>query len=99
MARSSSAVKALEKALQKLKTQESAAPSAAEAPATRVKSESKTNEYLVKESKKFGEGLMSYYEEEKNRIKKFLDTINEIESGTYKPRRGGRRTNAGRKPE
>lgn len=99
MARSSSAVKALEKALQKLKTQESAAPNAAETPATRAKGESKTTEYLVKESRKFGEGLMAYHEEEKNRVQKFLETINEIEAGSYKPRRGGRRTNAGRKPE
>jgi hypothetical protein len=99
MARSSSAVKALEKALQKLKNQESASPNVAEAPASRSKGENKSTEYLVKESRKFGEGLIAYYEEEKNRVQKFLDTINEIESGTYKPRRGGRRTNAGRKPE
>jgi hypothetical protein len=99
MAKNSSAVKALEKALQKLKNQESTAPNAAEAPATRSKGENKSTEYLVKESRKFGEGLMAFYEDEKNRVQKFLDTINEIESGNYTPRRGGRRTNAGRKPE
>jgi hypothetical protein len=99
MARNSSAVKALEKALQKLKTQESTAPNATEAPASKSKADTKSTEYLVKESRKFGEGLISFYEEEKNRVQKFLDTINEIESGSYKPRRGGRRTNAGRKPE
>ena len=99
MPRSSTAVKALEKALQKLKNQESAPPNAAEARTTRAKGESKATEYLVKESRKFGEGLIAYYDEEKNRVQKFLDTIHEIESGSYKPRRGGRRINAGRKPE
>ena len=99
MARSSAAVKALEKALQKLKTQESSTPQPAEAPATKTKTDTKSTEYLVKESRKFGEGLVAFYEEEKNRAQRFLDTINEIESGNYTPRRGGRRTNAGRKPE
>jgi hypothetical protein len=99
MAKNSSAVKALEKALQKLRTQESSAPNAAETPASRSKGENKSTEYLVKESRKFGEGLINFYEEEKNRVQKFLNTVNEIESGSYTPRRGGRRTNAGRKPE
>jgi hypothetical protein len=99
MAKNSSAVKALEKALQKLKIQESTALNAGDAPATQSKVDTKTTEYLVKESKKFGEALIAYYEEEKNRAQKFLDTINEIESGSYTPRRGGRRTNAGRKAE
>jgi hypothetical protein len=99
MAKQSPAVKALEKALQKLKNQESTATSTAEAPATKSKPENKSTEYLVKESRKFGEGLIAFHEEEKNRVQKFLDTINEIESGTYTPKRGGRRPNAGRKPE
>jgi hypothetical protein len=99
MAKNSSAVKALEKALQKLKNQESTAPVTAEAPVSKSKTDTKTTEYLVKESRKFGEGLIGFYEEEKNKVQKFLDTINEIEAGSYTPRRGGRRTNAGRKTE
>jgi hypothetical protein len=51
----------------------------------------------VKESRRFGESLIGFYEEEKNRVQKFLDTINQIESGSYTPRRGGPRANAGRK--
>jgi hypothetical protein len=99
MAKNSSAVKALEKALQKLKNQESTTPNAAEVPAAKSKGDNKSTEYLVKESRKFGEGLIGFYEEEKNRVQRFLDTISEIESGSYTPRRGGRRTNAGRKSE
>jgi hypothetical protein len=100
MAKQSPAVKALEKALQKLKNQEStASTNAAVAPAPKLKPDTKTTEYLVKESRKFGEGLIAFCEEEKNRVQRFLDTINEIESGTYMPKRGGRRPNAGRKPE
>jgi hypothetical protein len=99
MAKKSPAVKALEQALQKLKSQESTGSQAAEAPASRSKADTKSTEYLVKESRKFGEGLISFYEEEKNRAQRFLDTINEIESGNYTPRRGGRRPNAGRKAE
>jgi hypothetical protein len=99
MAKNSPAVKALEKALQKLKNQESTLPNATEEPASKTKGETKSTGYLVKESRKFGEGLIAFYDGEKDRAQKFLATINEIESGSYTPRRGGRRTNAGRKPE
>lgn len=99
MARSSSAVKALEKALQELKNQESTTPNGGRTSASKSKTDTKRTDYLVKESRKFGESLIGFYEEEKNRVQKFLDTINEIESGSYAPKRGGRRPNAGRKPE
>jgi DNA replication initiation complex subunit (GINS family) len=99
MAKSSSAVKALEKALQELRTQESTSPAGGRVSAAKSKVDNKRTDYLVKESKKFGESLIAFYEEEKSRVQKFLDTINEIESGTYTPRRGGPRANAGRKAE
>jgi hypothetical protein len=99
MAKNSSAVKALEKALQELKNQESTAPRSGRPSASKSKADTKRTDYLVKESKKFGESLIGFYEEEKNRVQKFLDTINEIESGAYTPRRGGPRANAGRKAE
>jgi hypothetical protein len=99
MEKKSAAVKALEKALQKLKTQESTAPQAAPGSVSKSKGDNKSTEYLVKESRKFGEGLLAFYEEEKNRAQKFLDTISQIEAGTFTPRRGGRRPNAGRKAE
>lgn len=67
--------------------------------ASKSKVDTKRTAYLVKESRKFGESLIAFYEEEKNRAQKFLDTINEIESGSYTPRRGGPRANAGRKAE
>ena len=53
----------------------------------------------MKESRRFGDSLLAFYEEEKNRAQRFLDTINDIESGSYTPKRGGRRPNAGRKSE
>jgi hypothetical protein len=99
MAKSLSAVKALEKALQELKNQESTTPNGGGAYASKSKTDTRRTDYLVKESRKFGESLIGFYEEEKSRVQKFLDTINEIESGTYTPRRGGPRANAGRKPE
>lgn len=99
MAKSSTAVKALEKALQELKNQEATTPGVGRATSSRSKVDTKRTDYLVKESRKFGESLIAFYEEEKNRVQKFLDTINEIESGTYTPRRGGPRANAGRKAE
>ena len=99
MAKSSSAVKALEKALQELRSQEATTPSAGRASASKSKVDTKRTDYLVKESRRFGDSLIAFYEEEKNRVQKFLDTINEIESGTYTPRRGGPRANAGRKAE
>lgn len=99
MARTSSAVKALEKALQNLKEQASSSPKRGRASASESKEETKKADHLVKESRKFGDSLIAFYEEEKNRAQKFLDTINEIESGTFKPKRGGRRPNAGRKAE
>lgn len=98
MARKSDAVKALEKALQQLKEQEGAP---APAPRARTKAaaggEEKSTEYLIKESRRFGDSLIAFYEEEKNRVQSFLDTINAIESGTYKPKRGGGRKGAGRR--
>jgi hypothetical protein len=97
MARSSSAVKALEKALQELKNQESTTPNGGTASGSTSKTDNKRTDYLVKESRRFGESLIGFYEEEKNRVQKFLDTINQIESGSYTPRRGGPRANAGRK--
>ena len=99
MAKSSSAVKALEKALQELRSQEATTPGAGRASASKSKVDTKRTDYLVKESRRFGDSLIAFYEEEKNRVQKFLDTINEIESGTYTPRRGGPRANAGRKAE
>ena len=98
MARNSTAVKALEKALQQLKAQEEAPTTA---PKTRAKAaaggEDKNAEYLIKESRRFGDGLMAFYEEEKNRVQSFLDTINAIDAGTYTPKRGGARKGVGRK--
>jgi hypothetical protein len=99
MERKSSAVKAIEKALQKLKIQESTASTATETPVSKSKPDTKNMDNLLKESRKFGEGLLAYFEEERNRAQRFLDSIQEIESGTYTPRRGGRRPNAGRKAE
>jgi hypothetical protein len=99
MAKSSSAVKALEKALQELRNQESASPGSGRASASQSKTDTKRTDYLLKESRKFGESLIGFYEQEKSRVQKFLDTINEIESGSYTPRRGGPRANAGRKAE
>jgi hypothetical protein len=99
MAKSSSAVKALEKALQELRSQEATTPSVGRASASKSKVDTKRTDYLVKESRRFGDSLIAFYDEEKNRVQKFLDTINEIESGTYTPRRGGPRANAGRKAE
>src|SRR5687768_1415757 len=98
MTRKSTAVKALEKALQQLKAQEGAPESA---PRTRTKAseggEDKSVEYLIKESRKFGDGLIAFYDEEKKRVQTFLDTINAIESGSYAPKRGGRRKGAGKR--
>jgi hypothetical protein len=99
MARKSTAVKALEKALQELRNQDATTPNGGKVSTSKSKVDTKRTDYLVKESRKFGESLVAFYEEEKNRVQKFLDTINEIESGTYTPRRGGPRANAGRKPE
>lgn len=99
MAKSSAAVKALEKALQELRNQESTTTMTGRPSASKSKVDTKRTAYLVKESRKFGESLIAFYEEEKNRAQKFLDTINEIESGSYTPRRGGPRANAGRKAE
>ena len=98
MARKSNAVKALEKAILQLKAQEGAPSSA---PKTRAKAsvggEDKSTENLIKESRRFGDGLIAFYEEEKNRVQSFLDTINAIESGSYAPKRGGGRKGAGRR--
>ena len=99
MAKQSSTVKALEKALQNLKKQETATPKRGRASTSESKEDTKRTDLLVKESRKFGDSLIAFYEEERNRAQKFLDTINEIESGTYTPKRGGRRPNAGRKAE
>jgi hypothetical protein len=99
MAKSSAAVKALEKALQNLKNQETTTPKRGRVSASESKEDTKRTDHLVKESRKFGDSLLAFYEEEKSRVQKFLDTINEIESGAYTPRRGGRRPNAGRKAE
>jgi hypothetical protein len=98
MAKKSSAVKALEKALENLRNQETT-PKRGRTSASESKEDTQRTDHLVKESRKFGDSLIAFYEEEKNRVQKFLDTINEIESGTYTPRRGGRRPNAGRKFE
>jgi hypothetical protein len=99
MAKKTMAVKALEKALQELRNQESTTPNGGRASSSKSNVDTKRTDYLVKESRKFGESLIAFYEEEKSRVQKFLDTINEIESGTYTPRRGGPRANAGRKAE
>ena len=99
MAKQSSAVKALEKALQNLKKQETATPKRGRASASEFKEDTNRTDHLVKESRKFGNNLIAFYEEERNRVQKFLDTINEIESGTYTPKRGGRIPNADRKAE
>jgi 23S rRNA maturation mini-RNase III len=99
MAKKSSAVKALEKALENLRNQETTTPKRGRTSASESKEDTKRTDHLVKESRKFGDSLIAFYEEEKNRVQKFLDTINKIESGTYTPRRGGRRPNAGRKSE
>lgn len=99
MAKQSSAVKALEKALQNLKKQEIATPKRGRASASEFKEDAKKIDHLVKESRKFADSLIAFYEEERNRAQKFLNTVNEIESGTYTPSRGGRRPNAGRKSE
>lgn len=60
MAKNSSAVKALEKALLQLKTQELTMPVVAEEPASKIKADTKATAYLLKESKKFGESLVSF---------------------------------------
>jgi hypothetical protein len=97
MAKNSSAVKALEKVLQELRNP---TPAKAGRPAaSKSTADIKGSAYLIKESRRFGDSLIAFYDEEKNRVQKFLDTISEIESGTYTPRRGGPRANAGRKPE
>jgi hypothetical protein len=98
MARNSTAVKALEKALQQLKAQEEA-PTSAPNNSTKASAggENKSTEYLIKESRRFGDSLMAFYEEEKNRVQGFLDTINAIDAGTYTPKRGGARKGVGRK--
>lgn len=99
MARTSSAVKALEKALENLKNQDTPSRKRGRFSAVESKKDTKITDQLVKESRKFGDSLIAFYEEEGNRTQKFLDTINEIESGTYSPKRGGRKPNAGREAE
>ena len=99
MAKQSSAVKALEKALENLRNQETTLPKRGRASASESKGDTQKTNQLVKESRRFGDGLLAFYEEEKNRAQRFLDTINDIESGSYTPKRGGRRPNAGRKSE
>jgi hypothetical protein len=96
MARNTTAVKALEKALQQLKAQEGAPASA---PRTKASAggENKSVEYLIKESRRFGDGLLAFHEQEKQKAQSFLDTINAIESGSYAPKRGGGRKGAGRR--
>ena len=88
MAGNSTAVKALEKALEQLKAQAGNPASAAKA-STKASADGddKSTEYLIKESRRFGDGLIAFYEEEKERVQGFLDTINATESGTYAPRR------------
>jgi hypothetical protein len=96
MARNATAVKALEKALQQLKDQEGAPGSAPKSKAA-AGDEDKSVEYLIKESRRFGDGLIAFCEEEKNKVQRFLDTISAIESGSYAPKRGGGRKGAGRR--
>jgi hypothetical protein len=96
MAKNSTAVKALEKALQQLKDQEGSPDSAPKAKAS-AEGDDKSVEYLIKESRRFGDGLIGFFEEEKNRAQSFLDTINAIDAGTYIPKRGGGRKGAGRR--
>jgi hypothetical protein len=98
MARNSTAVKALEKALEQFKAQAGNPASAAKASTKASASgEDKSTEYLIKVSRRFADGLITFYEEEKNRVQGFLDTVNAIESGNYAPRRGGGRKGAGRR--
>ena len=99
MAKQSSAVKALEKALENLRNQETTLPKRGRVSASKSKVNTQKTDQLVKESRRFGDSLLAFYEEENNRVQRFLDTINDIESGSYTPKRGGRRPNAGRKPE
>jgi hypothetical protein len=98
MARNSTAVKALEKALQQLKAQQEA-PTTTPKTSTKASAggEDKSTEYLIKESRRFGDSLIAFYEEEKTRVQGFLDTINAIDAGTYTPKRGGARKGVGRK--
>lgn len=96
MAQNSDAVKALEKALQQLKEQQASPESATGAKAS-ASGTGKRAAYLIKESRRFGDSLIAFYESEKNRVQSFLDTLQAIESGTYAPKRGGGRKGAGRK--
>ena len=97
MAKDSQAVKALEKALQQLKAQASTPAVARGRAKAKPASEGKSAEYLIKESRRFGDGLLAFYEEEKQRVQTFLDTIDAIDSGSYVPKRGGGRQGAGRR--
>jgi hypothetical protein len=99
MARNTSAVKALEKALEQLRNTETAAPATGRPSKKESKGDDKRMEYLLKESRKFGDSLISFYDEEKNKVQSFLDTLSQIESGSYAPRRGGPRKGAGRRAE
>jgi hypothetical protein len=89
-------VKALEKALQQLKSQEGNQQAAPKAQAA-ADSGDKSAEYLIKQSRRFGDSLIAFYEEERNRAQGFLDTINAIESGSYAPKSAGRRKNPSHK--